>query len=344
MNLAPSLGPSPCQRQPATGPGVRWAAVGLACAGLLVPLLITSPAAATTPPPAPAAASPATAPAAAPQPLLSPRPGRWQQWGLDRQPHATHTPPRNRPRLPHRQPGAASVWLIAGKDWRLRVPTRLRAGRTTFDVSADFLSHVSIARPVRGYSPKQLVRDVGSHTRQARARVKYCARLGGGARSMLRSPGQFSTTLYPGTYWIFDDFEVMMSGEKAIHAVTVTGPPRPAAFPRVSGMVRLMNNGPVRRSPSIGSTSDVLLVNSSDQQNAVVLAGLKPGKTLRDFRAWVRGGLKGPEPLDENRFEVTATFSPGQSFITAVDLPRGRYVVSPLSGDDLHEVRSIWVL
>ena len=80
--------------------------------------------------------------------------------------------------------------------------------------------------------------------------------------------------------------------------------------PRVSGIVRLQPRGAVRSSPSIRAQGDFLVVNSSDQLDAVLLIGLRPGATLRDFRRWASNPQDSPSPLVLDRLEVSTNLSP----------------------------------
>jgi hypothetical protein len=313
----------------------RAAVVATLAAALITPVLGATQA---------SAASTATTAAATPTPTpYQPRAGSWQQWVLDHQPRASTNPIEPEPRLRHIQPDAASVQITSDYT-RLQVPTRLRAGRTTFDVRALTYGFIELARPVPGYTPQQFVQDLGAEgSRAARARVKYSARLAGGDAALTGIPGQFTTTLYPGRYWVYDYMLARLLGPSQIHSITVTGrAPRPQ-FPRVSGIVRLAPNLIPRTTRSIRGQGDFLIANDSDQVSSLIVAGLRPGRTLQDFRWWVRRGQPDPSPLDESRMAVSARVGPNTSFIWHLNVPRGRYLVSSFDADDERQVRTIWL-
>lgn len=288
----------------------------------------------------------AFSPAAQAEAPFGPQPGSWQRWIIDQKNRYARTRPKpeHRPRWAHLQPNAQSVLVVSDELGVLRAPERVRAGRTTFDVSADMYAGLILARPVDGYTLEQLQEDLEStSTRQSRARLKYSARFGGGATSIARRPGQFSTTLYPGRYWLFDPTWLMVFGTSRVHTLTVQGPERQEPFPRVSGIVRERADGLISTSPSIRGKGDVLVVNDGDKISTMFVARLKSGRTLRDFRQWVRRPSRYASPLDIHIGAQSAPLGPRTSYIWQVNLPRGRYIVSTDTNDDIRHVRTLWL-
>lgn len=92
---------------------------------------------------------------------------------------------------------------------------------------------------------------------------------------------------------------------------------------------------------------EVLFQNRSEVPHFLSIAKLERGKTMKDFRAWIRDGGRKRPPIVMDVGVDTGVIDGGEALSFRYRLPRGRYVMScwwPMSdaGGVPHAVRGMY--
>jgi hypothetical protein len=228
--------------------------------------------------------------------------------------------------------GAPTVHVRIDAQHRISMPSRLRLGVHRFAVRSAKSASFQIVKPHAGYTKRELTHDVAVMFGDVKAlkRFERNVRLVGGVASRHGERGVMWTRLGVGHYWVVDTndnettpadlFDLRVGGRG------IGGHLGGAAT------LRAINEVDFARYPrAIPSSGRVVLRNDSEDNHFFSMARLLPGKTMKDFRAWIKGAANGeqaPPPVDEQaRTLESGVISPGGAMSMHYDLPRGRYVL-----------------
>jgi hypothetical protein len=234
--------------------------------------------------------------------------------------------------------GAPHVTVTVDGEGHVRMPARLRAGRYTFAVKGVDVTSLQLARPVRGYTRAEFIRDYNAA--QLGRRVATFTRMGrlAGGVFAIGSAASFTTTLHPGTYFAFTDNGHLRTAD--VHAITVTGKDRATAFPQVTGIVRVGDTG-FTAPRTMRRSGELLVRNTGTRNHQMGLLPLAPGQSLADLRdtfptmdAQSAGRAQADiAAADESGFALSGAVGPDTSYVWAYHLPAGRYALVDVALD-----------
>ncbi len=221
------------------------------------------------------------------------------------------------------------VWVT--KYHNIKMPTQLRPGVHRFAVRSRKSAGFQIVRPHAGYTKRELSRDVVKifESPKALKRFERNVDLVAGANSRRGEPAFMWARLPAGHYWAVD-----------------TNPDRPlpkkildlhVAGARLHGMLpgratlRAINEAEFAPSPkSIPGSGRLVLRNNSVDNHFFGISKLLPGKTMKDFKAWLDDAMNGGNSAPPVSFDVgldTGVVGPGRAMSLKYDLPPGKYVM-----------------
>jgi hypothetical protein len=228
--------------------------------------------------------------------------------------------------------GAPTVHVRIDAQRQVSMPDRLRPGVHRFVVRSAKGSSFQIVRARAGYTKREVSRDVGAMFGDPKVlkRFERNVRLFGGVPSLPGQPGVMWAKLPAGHYWVVDTNDREMTPGD-IFDLRVGGR---SIGGRLGGTATLRAINEVdfaKRPRAIEGSGRLLLRNDSVDNHFFEIAKLQRGKTVQDFRAWIKGAQNGeqaPPPInDKVRSIDSGVISPGLAMSIPYDLPRGRYVV-----------------
>ncbi len=228
--------------------------------------------------------------------------------------------------------GAPTVHVRINADRQVSMPSRLRPGVHRFVVRSAKSSSFQIVKPHAGYTKHKLAHDVAVMFGDVKAlkRFERNVRLVGGVASRHGERGVMWTRLGVGHYWVVDTndnnttpadlFDLRVGGRG------IGGHLGGAATLRAINEVDF-----AKRPRAIPSSGRVVLRNDSEDNHFFSMAKLLPGKTMKDFRKWIKGAANGeqaPPPVDESAPGMeSGVLSPGAAMSMHYNLARGHYVL-----------------
>ena len=224
---------------------------------------------------------------------------------------------------------AAPVAVTIDSSRMVTMPATVQPGVNEFQVTSAKASSFQIVQPAEGYTPEQAAADVkkGLNKGQVKAirNFERNVTLLGGANSKPGSPGTLWVDLAAGTYWALD-----VRNEKASAFVpfTVAGVDTGASMPSGPKLKAVQSTKWARKPASIPKKGLLTFKNFSDSNHFIVMAEMKPGKTIKDLRAWVRSameGEEGPPPMNFRNGLDSAVLSGGHTMAFDYSLPKGTY-------------------
>jgi hypothetical protein len=228
--------------------------------------------------------------------------------------------------------GAPTVHVRIDAQHHVSMPTRLRPGVHRFAVRSAKASSFQIVKPHAGYTKRELAHDVAVMFGDMKAlkRFERNVRLVGGVASRHGQRGVMWARLGVGHYWVVDtnDRETTPSELLDLHV----GGRGIGGHLGGAATLRAINEVDFAKRPrAIPASGRVVLRNDSEDNHFFELARLLPGKTMKDFRKWIKGAANGeqaPPPVDESAPTMeSGVISPGAAMSMHYDLPRGRYVL-----------------
>lgn len=226
---------------------------------------------------------------------------------------------------------AAPVAVTIDSSRMVTMPATVQPGVNEFQVTSAKASSFQIVQPAEGYTPEQAAADVkkGLNKGQVKAirNFERNVTLLGGANSKPGSPGTLWVDLAAGTYWALD-----VRNEKASAFVpfTVAGVDTGASMPSGPKLKAVQSTKWARKPASIPKKGLLTFKNFSDSNHFIVMAEMKPGKTIKDLRAWVRSameGEEGPPPFKFGSALDSAVISGGHTMAFNYSLSKGTYAL-----------------
>jgi hypothetical protein len=228
--------------------------------------------------------------------------------------------------------GAPTVHVRGDAQHQISMPDHLRPGVHRFAVRSAKAASFQIVKVRAGYTKRELSQDVGTMFGDMKAlkRFERNTRLIAGVPSRPGQPGIMWARLRAGHYWLVDTND-SKSTPADISDLHVGGR---GIGGRVGGdaTMRAINEVDFAKRPATIPTSGrMVLRNDSVDNHFFAMAKLLPGKTMKDFRKWIKGAANGeqaPPPVDEQGPTLdSGVISPGLKMSMAYDLPRGQYVL-----------------
>ena len=238
---------------------------------------------------------------------------------------------------------AAGVDVTIDRHRSVSMPDTLQPGVNTFRISSRKVSGFQLVKHRPGYGPHEAARDVrkGLNRGQLKAlrRFERNVTLYGGATSTPDRNGRLAVALKRGRYWAVDT-----NGPTDAHdffKFRVRGADTGLTLPRVKTVKAIREADWARLPRAIPHAGMFGFHNASRDNHFVTMAKLRHGKTLRDFKRWIRDIEDGQ---DDSRPPVVfrhsydgGVASPGIEFQSNLRLPKGRYVMTCFWPDaDMH--------
>ena len=227
-----------------------------------------------------------------------------------------------------RETAAAMVSVSIGAGSVITMPAVVAPGVTTFKITTTRrISAFQVLALAPGYTAEQAETDVENGLEKGRLkalkRFEANTTLLGGTTASSEKAGKLAVDLDPGSYYALDtnktgspwfpftvsgvDTGATMPADKTVRAIdSATWAKRPAAIPR-RGWLKFKNR--------------------ADQNHFIVLVKLRPGKTVKDFAAWLKEE-SGPPPVDFRFSLDSGVVSPGHDMAMKYRLRRGNYVLT----------------
>lgn len=231
-----------------------------------------------------------------------------------------------------RETVARTVHVRIDANRQVSMPGRLRPGVHRFVIRSAKTSSFQIVKPRAGYTKREISRDVAAMFGDPKIlkRFERNVRLYGGVPSRPGEPGIMWARLGAGRYWVVDtndrkttpsDISDLRVGGRSIGG-------------RIGGTATLRAINEVdfaKRPRAIAGSGRLQLRNNSEDNHFFEIAKLQRGKTMKDFRAWIKGvqnGEEAPPPIDDTARSIdSGVISPGLAMSMPYRLSAGRYVV-----------------
>jgi hypothetical protein len=231
-----------------------------------------------------------------------------------------------------RQAQAPTVRVWVTKYHNIKMPTQLRPGVHRFVVRSRKAAGFQIVRPHAGYTKSELSRDAMKifESPKALKRFERNVDLVAGVSSRRGEPGVMWTRLPRGHYWVVDTNPDRALPRKMLD-LRVSGPRLHGTLPG-RATLRAVNEADFAPNPkSIPGSGRLVLRNNSVDNHFFGISKLLPGKTMKDFKAWLDDAMNGGNSAPPVSFDVgldTGVVGPGRAMSLKYDLPPGRYVMT----------------
>ncbi len=201
----------------------------------------------------------------------------------------------------------------------------VQAGRVRFRVLTPKGDHsLQLVKLKPGYSPQEFGRDVNLAFQgkiPAIRRIDHRVHWAGGAETRPHKPGMFAKTLYPGTYYLFDQ------NSNARTKLRVHGQPEARAW--IPNSSTIVGTGADRfRSPkNLPHRGWTLFKDTADEPHFLVMQQVKRGTTRKDVHDFIASGAQGEPPWVRPAETSSGVISQHSQMEFHYSLPRGRYVL-----------------
>lgn len=228
--------------------------------------------------------------------------------------------------------GAQTVEVFVKRDHTIRMLESISPGLTTFEITSARPAGFQIVQAAKGYTKSEAMRDIGlsfsKNNMKAFKRFEKNITLYGGMPSSPKKPATLRVDLDEGTYWALDTMPATLPPSKIL-TFEVTGD---KAHGELSGQV-IRAVGEVdwgKVSPRITPSGTILFENASADNHFLEIVRLAKGKTMKDFRAWIKAAKQGKQtrpPVVLTGSIDTGVISPGTSMSFDYKLRPGNYVL-----------------
>ena len=214
----------------------------------------------------------------------------------------------------------------------VHLPANVRPGLHRYAVKSAKTSSFEIVHPHAGYSKADFIKNYNSGGLAAFKSLEKHLTFRGGAFTDKADPAVFYANLGAGTYFAFDQAANTLSRAK-VTTFKVGGSRVTGSLPSVAGTIKAIDTNTWAGSPTSISHAGVLrFQNSSKANHYILLSKLKAGKTIADFRQWLKDSAANPSnpppsPLTATDF-LTGVVGAGQHAWFKYSLPAGDYVLS----------------
>lgn len=224
------------------------------------------------------------------------------------------------------------VEVFVKRDHTVVMPAQITPGTNRFVITSARDAGFQMLQAAPGYTKREAVRDIVAGLNNGRMaalrRFEANTTLLGGLPSERDKRAVMWTELEAGTYWALDTMK-MVPEAADITTFTVAGTPTAG---RVKGQVIRATGeakwGPM--TPTLTRRGTITFQNTSDANHFLGITKLARGKTMEDFRRWMRQlkqGNETPPPVNFNVSIDTGVISGGESMTFRYSLPPGKYVM-----------------
>jgi hypothetical protein len=223
---------------------------------------------------------------------------------------------------------AGMVPVTIGAGGVITMPSVVAPGVSTYKITTTrrraSLQLLSLAP---GYTVEQAETDVENGLEKGRLRAlkrfEANTTLLGGATASSDRAGKLAVDLDPGTYYAVDSNKT----GSPWFPFTVSGVDTGAALPAGAALRTIDSTTWAKRPAAIPRSGWLRFKNRADQNHFIAMVKLLPGKTVKDFAAFLEEE-SGPPPVDFRFSLDTGVISPGHDMATKYRLPRGNYVLA----------------
>lgn len=227
-----------------------------------------------------------------------------------------------------RETAAGMVPVSIGAGSVVTMPSVVAPGVTTFKITTTRrTSSFQVLALAPGYTVEQAETDVENGLEKGRLkalkRFEANTTLLGGATATSEKAGKLVVDLDPGSYYALDTNK----NGSPWQPFTVSGVDTGATMPADATFKAVDSTKWAKRPASIPRSGWLRFKNRADQNHFIVLLKLLPGKTVKDFAAWLKDE-SGPPPVDFRFGLDSGVLSPGHDMATKYRLRRGNYVLT----------------
>lgn len=228
---------------------------------------------------------------------------------------------------------ATTVAVSISKTHAVTLPTTLQPGVNEFRVTTEAKSSgFQLAQLADGYTLDQAIDDIANGLNKGRMkafkRFEKNVTLLGGVTLTPGKIGKVTLDLPAGTYYATD---IEKNKASAFTQFTVAGADTGATMPS-GATVRATKATTWAKNPrTIARKGMLTFENFSSENHFVSLAKLRKGKTIKDFKRWIKAAMNGEEGPPPVSFRVSfdsGVVSAGQTVAMNYKLPRGKYVLA----------------
>jgi hypothetical protein len=228
---------------------------------------------------------------------------------------------------------AGTIKVFISKAHDIHMTSGMHPGLHRFAVRSGGSSAFQLIQARPGYTKHEAARDVNLAFNKNRIpalrRVERNLTFLGGVSSAPGQRGVMYVNLRPGGYWAVDTNQKTTLARR-ISSFQVGGAPV-AGVVHTGNRVRAIRETTWAGRPrSINHAGLLRFTNAAKDNHFVDLAQLQKGKTMKDWRRWIRQVKSGKNvaPPTTNVQLSSGVQSPGHSFVLRYSLPPGRYVLT----------------
>ena len=224
---------------------------------------------------------------------------------------------------------AATVITVTAKDYEFAAPDQARPGVTTMRLvnNGTEMHHAQLVKLEEGKTMADVAKALQSHGPPP-SWVKFV----GGPNAVAPGKASESTSvLSPGNYvylcFIPSTDGVMHAAKGMVKSFTVSGDTSAAEaeLPAAGTTIKMLDYDFQLSQPLTPGRHTIRVENAGPQPHELALLKLAPGKTVSDFAAWERGGMKGPPPAEP--IGGVVALDKGRSATFTADLTAGDYAL-----------------
>jgi len=229
-----------------------------------------------------------------------------------------------------------TIRVFIGQGRMVHMPSAIRPGVHRFKIRSARVSSFQILRTRHGYSDRELARDIErafvSENLTALKRFERRTVLLAGAVSQPGDPAMLHVRLPAGHRYIAVDFNASPAHlRQKFHHFSAAGERLHGRLPQVK-TVRAIGETTWAAAPARIRRHGLLgFANNSSKNHFVVLAKLRHGRTVQDWRdyldALLNGEDPGPDPTKDAGLD-SGVVSPGHRMVFRYHVPRGHYVLT----------------
>ena len=223
--------------------------------------------------------------------------------------------------------GTPASVTVTANDFSFEAPGEVPAGAVTMRLvnKGTELHHAQLVKLEDG----KTMEDVAKALKNPGPPPSWVSFVGGPNAVAPGGEAQATSVLSPGNYaylcFIPSPDRVMHAAKGMIMPFTVTGESStPAAeLPAADVIITMVDYDFQLSKPLTPGRHTIRVENAGPQPHELALLRLAPGKTLADFAAWDKGGMKGPPPAEP--IGGVVTLDKGGSAVFSADLTAGDY-------------------
>ncbi len=225
-----------------------------------------------------------------------------------------------------------TVDVFVKRDHTVVMPHEIRPGVTKFRISSRRAAGFQILQAAPGYTKREAVHDINRAFNRNNLRLlkrfEAHTTFYGGMPSTRDKAATMSVDLPEGTYWAVDT-QPQRTRARNVLTFHVAGEP---VYGELSGqeIVAIGETSWAKRTQHITSRGKIWFKNDSTDNHFLEIVRLAKGKTMADFRRWIRRakrGIQEPPPVVSRGSIDTGVISPGQSMTFRYHLRPGKYVL-----------------